>query len=135
MLAVKRTINFSFKDGIVMLLPWILSALLVLLLTYSLFAIKQTPIPPEKDVVIRKVDVAIPAPPPPPPKMQTKSSDQPPSPVSIDLVSLGGGPTLNYSDKPQMAMPEVERLEKPDFAMDSLKIQQRMTFDLSLIHI
>ena len=135
MLTVKRTINFSFKDGIVMLLPWILSALLVLLLTYSLFAIKQTPTPPEKDVVIRKVDVAIPAPPPPPPKMQTKSSDQPPSPVSIDLVSLGGGPTLNYSDKPQMAMPEVERLEKPDFAMDSLKIQQRMTFDMPLLAV
>ncbi|TMO67801.1 hypothetical protein [Pseudoalteromonas aurantia] len=132
---VKRTINTSLKHGVLIILPWVLSALLVLLLIYSLFLIKQTPTPPEKDIVIRKVDVAMPIPPPPPPKMQTKSSKQSPSPVSIDLVSLGGGPALNYSDKPTMAMPKVERLEKPDFAMDSLKIQQRMTFDMPLMAV
>ncbi|BBN82520.1 hypothetical protein PA25_25050 [Pseudoalteromonas sp. A25] len=135
MLTVKRTINFSLRGSVLAILPWVLSALLTLLLIYSLFAIKQIPTPPEKDMLVRKVEVALPVPPPPPPKIQTQSTKQQSSSVSIDLLSLGGGLELSYSDKPQMAMPEVEHLEKPDFGMDSLKIQQRMTFDMPLLAV
>ena len=117
-------------------LPWILSALAVASLVVLLHLLKTTPQAPEDKVIVRKIDVSLPAPPPPPPPPSNARASESDSPsTSINLTGLGGGPQLSYADKPKMELPKSQSLALPEFTMDASTIQQRMALDMPLMAV
>ena len=126
----------SLKYGTLTLAPWLLSAMIVAGLVFSLHLLKQQPEAPKADLITRKIDVALPTPPPPPPPpVKTTSSSSEPSQTALNLASLGDGPSINYADKPTMTLPKVESLELPNFAMDAKVIQERLALDVPLLAV
>ncbi|NTS76677.1 hypothetical protein HR060_07325 [Catenovulum sp. SM1970] len=124
------------RNIMVSTLPWLISSGLVAGLSLGIILLQKKPEAPEEKVTIRKVDVALPVPPPPPPPQveeQQESSDA--SEASIDLVGLGGGPTLNYSKTPKMDTPQVEDIKLPEFKMDALAIQESMQLNMPLFEV
>lgn len=116
--------------------PWLISLVGVTGLVYMLHALKQVPEQPEQQLQVRKLDVALPAPPPPPPPpMKTSASSSETQQTSLNLAGLGGGPQVNYADKPKMTLPKVQSLALPDFSMDANVIQQRMALDMPLMAV
>lgn len=121
-----RTLDFT---------PWLLSAMMVAGLVFSLHLLKQQPEAPKAELITRKIDVALPTPPPPPPPVKTTSSSSEPSQTALNLASLGDGPSINYADKPTMTLPKVESLELPNFAIDAKVIQERLALDMPLLAV
>lgn len=126
----------SLKYGTLALIPWLLSAMIVAGLVFSLHLLKQQPKAPKADLITRKIDVALPTPPPPPPPpIKTTSSSSEPSKTALNLASLGDGPSINYADKPTMTLPKVESLELPNFTIDAKMIQERLALDMPLLAV
>ena len=87
------------------------------------------------EVTVRKIDVALPPPPPPPPPLQLEAKASDNDSPSIDLLGIGQGPSLRYSDTPSMSVPSLEKVEKPDFDVDSLDLRKTLSVDFPVIDV
>ncbi len=115
-------------------LPWIFSVLIVLALLMAMVYLQSNDFEQEETVTVRKVDVALPLPPPPPPvEMEQIESES--NAASIDLMGLGGGPTLDYSKKPKVAKLNLAKVKLPKYDINSIDLGKTIAVDFALIEV
>ncbi|MBU2893037.1 hypothetical protein KO495_06820 [Colwellia sp. D2M02] len=115
-------------------LPWLFSVLLVAALVMMMVYMQGNDFEQEETVTVRQIEVALPLPPPPPPveMEQTKTESSTPS---IDLTSMGAGPTIDYAKKPKIATLKVAKVELPKFDVSSLDLTKTISVDFGLIEV
>lgn len=116
-------------------LSWLFAAALALLFVAALLLLQETVFDTQPDATIRKVDVALPPPPPPPPPLKMQQQDLSPQAPSINVAGLGGGPSLNFSSVPSLGLDELKKVERPEFDLSSLSINQSMAVDFPIIDV
>ncbi len=107
------------------LLPWFFSLLMTLALVITMLLFKTNSIAPEETVTLRSIDVVMRLPPPPPPEIQQTEVDS--SSATINLIGMGEGPKIKYSDVPTLAKPKKSKLTLPKFDIDSLNLGQAVS--------
>ena len=117
------------------LLIWLLAIMLALFLVGVLLLLQQTVLAPEDEVIVRKVDVALPPPPAPPPPLKMQQPDVSSPTPSINVIGLGGGPSINFASMPSLGLTNLEKVEKPAFDLDSLSIRQAMSVNFPIIEM
>lgn len=116
-------------------LPWVSSLLAVIALVTLMVSMKGRVLDGQQTVTVRSVDVAVPPPPEPPPPIKTRRPETTTDTPSIDVVGPGEGPTLDYSDNPKLAMLNLEKVERPDFDVDSLDLGKAISVDFPLLEV
>jgi periplasmic protein TonB len=114
-------------------LAWLFAILLALSLVGALLLLQQTVSAPDNELIVRKVDIALPPPPAPPPPLQIQQSEHNSPSPSINVTGLGGGPTMNFATIPSLGLTNLEKVEQPKFDMNSLSIRQAMSVNFPII--
>lgn len=117
------------------IIPWLISLLLVLCLILLMLYLQQGDYTKEDTVTVRKVDVALPLPPPPPPPMELEQTQSESEAASIDLIGMGAGPVLDYSQKPKVAQLKLAKVDLPKFDVNSLDLSKTIAVDFALIEV
>jgi hypothetical protein len=130
-----KTQNGTFVHIIIKIMPWLLSLLLASSLVIAMLLFKLSDLKPEETVTIRKIDIALPLPPPPPPPMELEQTNTESSSASIDLLGMGEGPKILYSDTPKLERPKKAKLKLPKFDMNSLNFGQTISIDFPILEV
>jgi len=117
------------------MMPWVFSLLLAGCLVMAMLMFKTNDLKPEETVTIRTIDVALPLPPPPPPPMEVEQTKSESSSASIDLIGMGEGPKIKYSDTPKLEKPKKSKLKLPKFDMSSLNLGQAISVDFPILEV
>ncbi len=133
MIMMNKSANYISK-ATVKLLPWLLSLLITLVLVLFMIMFKTKPIPQEDIVTVRSINVEVRLPPPPPPP-EIQQTHEKSSSATINLIGLGEGPQLKYSDIPRLAKPKKNTLVIPKFDIDSLNLGQVMSVDFPTLKV
>jgi hypothetical protein len=115
-------------------LPWLFSVLIVLALVIAMVYLQNNDFEQEETVTIRQVEVALPLPPPPPPVEMEQTETESNTP-SIDLTSMGSGPTIDYAKKPKIAKIKVAKVQLPKFDVSSLDLTKTISVDFALVEV
>lgn len=110
-----------------------LATLTVSLLFIGMLHIKEAVEPPKKSIIHAKISVATLPPPPPPPMIQTPAAASNPS--AINVVGLGGSVTMQYNDKPTMAMPTVTDLKLPTLDLKKFKVIDTFSSSVPMLQV
>ncbi|MDN4503649.1 hypothetical protein QX776_14645 [Alteromonadaceae bacterium BrNp21-10] len=116
-------------------LSWLLALILALLFVGMLLLLQQTVFEPQNEATIRKVDVVLPPPPPPPPPLEMQQPQASPESPSINVIGLGGGPTMNFATTPSLGLDNLEKADLPKFDINSLSVRQSMSVDFPLMEV
>jgi hypothetical protein len=125
-----NVINMILKS-----LPWLLALILTACLVLAMLLFKTNDLKPEDTVTIRTIDVALPLPPPPPPPMEVEQTKSESNAASIDLLGMGEGPKIKYSDTPKLEKPKKSKLKLPKFDMSSLNLGQAISVDFPILEV
>lgn len=112
----------------------VLSVLLVFSLLLLILFAKVLPVEEPETLTVRSIDVAVPPPPEPPPPI-VQDVQTPPANPSIDLVGVGEGANLNYSDNPRLTLDNLMRIEKPKFDKNALDLSSNLSVDFPLVDV
>lgn len=115
-------------------LPWLFSALLVAALVIMMIYLQQNDYQQDETVTVRQIEVALPLPPPPPP-VEMEQTETESSTPSVDLTSMGAGPTIDYAKKPKIATLKVAKVALPKFDVSSLDLSKTISVDFGLIEV
>jgi hypothetical protein len=114
-------------------LPWLFSVLIVAALVVAMIYLQNNDFEQEETVTVRQVEVALPLPPPPPVEMEQTETES--STPSIDLTSMGSGPTIDYAKKPKIAKLKVAKVQLPKFDVSSLDLTKTISIDFALVEV
>jgi protein TonB len=115
--------------------PWLLSLLLVCALTWLILTLDSIIQQQEEEVEIRQIQAFVPPPPPPPPPIKVETATEAPAAPSVNLLGVGDGPQMQYSDNPKLSYNRLEKIVKPEFNMNDLDIRKELTLDLPLFEV
>jgi hypothetical protein len=127
--------SFFKIQWVIKLIPWMLSLLLVVLMTWLMLKLESVAEKKEDRVEIRQLEAFVPPPPPPPPPIKMETSDISPSVPSINLLGGGAGPAMKYDDNPKLSFKRLEKITKPEFNLNDLDIRKDLTLDLPLFEV
>lgn len=116
-------------------LPWILSLLLVCLMTWIMLKLDSVTQKTDDQIEIRQLDTFVPPPPPPPSPIKMEKVDQSPSAPSINLLGPGEGLQMKYDDNPQLSYRRLEKITRPEFNLSDLDIRKSLTLDMPLFEV
>lgn len=116
-------------------LPWVLSALLLFILLSLMLSLQNVIKPDEDSVIVRKVDIALPPPPPPPPPLETEPLETESETPTINLIGLGDGPSMRYSDTPVLGKINIEQVKKPEFDLSSLNLEKAISLEFPVVGV
>jgi protein TonB len=116
-------------------IPWLLSLLLVCSLTWLILMLDSIIQQQDEEVEIRQIHAFVPPPPPPPPPIKVETTTETPAAPSINLLGVGEGPQMQYSDNPKLSYNRLEKIVKPEFNMNDLDIRKELTLDLPLFEV
>lgn len=116
-------------------IPWLLSLLLVCLMTWIMLKLELVTEKKEDTVEIRRIEAFVPPPPPPSPPIKMEMSDVSPTVPSVNLLGGGDGPAMKYDDNPKLSFGRLEKIIKPEFNLNDLDIRKNLTFDLPLYEV
>ena len=116
-------------------IPWLLSLLLVCLLTWLILILDSATQQQDDQVEIRQLESFVPPPPPPPPPIKLQASEEMPSAPSINLLGVAEGPQMQYDDNPKLSYSRLEKIAKPEFNLNDLDIRKELTLDLPLFEV
>jgi hypothetical protein len=116
-------------------IPWLLSLLLVCMLTGLILMLDSVTQSKEDEVEIRQLESFVPPPPPPPEPIKLQTSEEAPSAPSINLLGVGEGPQMQYDDNPKLSYSRLEKIAKPEFDLNDLDIRKELTLDLPLFEV
>ncbi len=116
-------------------IPWLLSLLLVCALVWLILALDSIVEQQDDEVEIRQLVSFVPPPPLPPPPIKMEESNEAPATPSINLLGVGDGPQMQYSDNPKLSYSRLEKIVKPEFNMNDLDIRKELTLDLPLFEV
>lgn len=116
-------------------IPWLLSLLLVCSLTWLILMLDSIIQQQDEEVEIRQIHAFVPPPPPPPPPIKVETTTEAPAAPSINLLGVGEGPQMQYSDNPKLSYNRLEKIVKPEFNMNDLDIRKELTLDLPLFEV
>ncbi|WP_045860257.1 hypothetical protein [Teredinibacter purpureus] len=115
------------------LLAWVISVGAVMGLFFVMLLLQTGDFTQEETVTVRKVDVALPPPPPPPPPL-LPPQDNTPMP-SIDLMGSSTGPQMQFSDKPELSVSNMQTVERPTMDLDPLDLRQTLSFEIPTLAV
>lgn len=127
--------SFFKIQSVIKTIPWILSLLLVALMTWLMLKLESVVEKQEDQVEIRQLEAFVPPPPPPPPPIKMETPDVSPSAPSINLLGGGEGPAMKYDDNPKLSFGRLEKIIKPEFNLNDLDIRKDLTLDLPLFEV
>jgi len=133
MTTIKKTGTWMYI--LLKIMPWLFSLLLASSLVIAMLLFKFNDLKPEETVTVRKIDVALPLPPPPPPPMEVEQTKTESSSASIDLLGMGEGPKIQYSDAPKLEKPKKAKLKLPKFDMSSLNLGKAISIDFPILEV
>jgi hypothetical protein len=127
--------SFFKIQWVIKVIPWVLSLLLVGLMTWLMLKLESVAEKKEDQVEIRQLEAFVPPPPPPAPPIKMETSEVSPSVPSINLLGGGDGPAMKYDDNPKLAFERLEKITKPEFNLNDLDIRKNLTLDLPLFEV
>ncbi len=127
--------SFSRIQLAIKVIPWVLSLLLVGLMTWLMLKLESVGEKKEDQIEVRQLEAFVPPPPPPPPPIKLEALDVSPSVPSINLLGGGDGPAMNYDDNPKLSFGRLEKITKPEFNLDDLDVRKNLTLDLPLFEV
>jgi hypothetical protein len=116
-------------------IPWLFSVLLVASLVMVMVYLQKTDFEQEEIVTVRKIDMALPLPPPPPPSVEMEQIESESNALSIDLLGMGSGPTIDYAQKPKIAKLKLATVKLPKFDVNSMDLSKTIAVDFALIEV
>ena len=116
-------------------LNWLLAIILALSLVGVLLLLQKALLQPTDEVIVRKVDIALPPPPAPPPPIKMQQPQLSSTTPSINVIGLGGGPSMNFASVPSLGLSNLEKVEQPKFDLNSLSIRQAMSVNFPLLEV
>ncbi|KXI27298.1 hypothetical protein [Paraglaciecola hydrolytica] len=114
---------------------WSLAVVLALMFIALLLLLQQQVFEPESELLVRKVELALPPPPTPPPPIKMQQQEISPQTPSINVTGLGGGPTMNFASVPSLGLNNLEKVEQPKFDINTLSVRQSMSVDFPIIEM
>lgn len=126
-------INQNYRQLMRNSLPWIFSASMIFALLGLMLSLQNVNKPEEDSVIVRKVDTTLPPPPPPPPPIEIEQVETESEAPTIDLIGLGNGPSMRYSDTPTLGKINIEKVKRPEFNLDSLNFTKTISLDFPVI--
>lgn len=125
-----------FNRLLMKILPWIIALILVIALVLAMLILQKKNFQQEEIVTIRKINVALPLPlPPPPPPIELKESRPKSSTPTINLVGLGDGPAMKYSDLPSLGQRAKIKVLQPKFDLNSLDLRKTLSLDFPVVEV
>jgi protein TonB len=116
-------------------LPWVLSIGLCVMSLWVMDKFQQVQSPEEQEVLVRKVDIALPPPPPPPPPVRMETPELSNDAPSINLSGAGAGPPMQFSEKPTLSHIQIDHVEQPKFDMHSMDLSRTLAVDFPVIEV
>lgn len=116
-------------------LPWIFSAAMIFALLGLMLSLQNVTEPEENSVIVRRIDTALPPPPPPPPPIEIEQVETESEAPTIDLIGMGNGPSMRYSDTPVLGKVNIEKVKKPKFDLSSLNFEKTISLDFPVIEV